>query len=384
MNLAGVAGPGSVRPTTHFGWGSLERLADLVDRYAPTRVVVVSGARSYQLSGAAQRIARCLPGIAVHEFVRPGELPTLDDVRAGAELLQNARPELIIAVGGGGVIDLAKAMRTTFSVHLDGDGKRIDVLAGETARPPLVAIPTTAGTGAEVTQFAVVYIDGVKHSIDHPAVLPDDAIVDPSLTATLSPRVTASTGMDALAQSIESIWSVHSTDRSRRHASRAVRLALDNLEAAVVAPTRRPREAMAMAAHLSGLAINQTRTTACHAVSYPMTAHFGVPHGHAVALTLPAMLVFNAQVEQRDVNDPGGIEAVREKVNLVLELLGVDTPEAGCDRLRQLMERISLETSLAQLGIVDLDVILAEGFDPERAGNNPRRLSADSLRAMLA
>ena len=229
----------------------------------------------------------------------------------------------------------------------------------------------------------MLYVDGVKHSLDHPSVMPDVAIVDASLTTSLGPRATAITGLDALAQGIESIWSVNSTPESRRDAERAVALATARLEDAVLRPSREAREAMALAAHLSGRAINLTRTTACHAASYPMTVHHGIPHGHAVALTLPAMLAFNAQVGATDVTDPGGVEAVRAKVDIVLRLLGARDAAEGRDRLLRLMRRIGLETSLAQLGVHDVDQIVAEGFNPDRAGNNPRRLTPEALRAML-
>ena len=121
-------------------------------------------------------------------------------------------------------------------------------------RFPSFAIPTTAGTGAETTQFAVLYVGGIKHSLDHPRLRPDVAIVDPALTMSVGPRATAASGLDALAQGIESIWSGASTAHSRRYAARAVRLALACLERAVADGAREAREGMSLAAHLSGRA----------------------------------------------------------------------------------------------------------------------------------
>jgi alcohol dehydrogenase class IV len=279
-------------------------------------------------------------------------------------------------------------MRANVSIVDDAGEPRLALAAGSAAAPaadvPLVAIPTTAGTGAETTQFAVVYIGRIKHSIDHAALRPNVAIVDPALTASIGPRASAASGMDALAQGIESIWSVASTAHSRRAATRAVRLALSCLEAAVVEGTREGRIGMSMAAHLSGLAINETRTTASHAASYPLTARHGIPHGHAVALTLPAMLEFNAGVGPDDVLDPGGVVAARAKLGVVLDVLGVPDAAAGRRRLLDLMTRLGLETTLGELGITDLDPLVAEGFNPARAGNNPRRHTPEVLRSMLA
>jgi alcohol dehydrogenase class IV len=378
------ARPAPRRQEAFFGWGATARLGEVVERARPSRILLVSGPRSYAASGAAAAIEPVLASRAVTRIERADTYPTVEEVARGRELLDASRPELIVAVGGGAVLDLAKAMRVRFSVVGDAAEARLVLAPDPVATVPLVAIPTTAGTGAETTQFAVVYVGSIKHSLDHPQLRPDVAIIDPALSASVGPRASAASGMDALAQGIESIWSVASTAHSRRAASRAVRLALSCLEAAVVEGTRAGRIGMSMAAHLSGRAINETRTTACHAASYPMTARYGIPHGHAVALTLPAMLEFNAGVEPADAIDPGGVDAVRAKLDVVVELLGVAEAAAGRRRLLDLMRRIGLETTLGELGVTDLDPIVAEGFNPARAGNNPRRLTPDVLRAMLA
>ena len=357
-------------------------MRDILESRKVSSVLLVAGPRSYQETGAAKVLEPLLEGRHVERFQRRDPYPTLEDIERGREVLRRSRPELIIAVGGGAVLDVAKAMRVPFRV-VDRHGRTALVVDGPPPIVPLVAVPTTAGTGAETTRFAVVYVDGRKHSLDHAAVMPDHAIVDPSLTDSLDARETAITGLDALAQAIESIWSVASTDHSQRYAVRAARLALACLEEAALRPSSRARAAMSLAAHLSGRAIDQTRTTACHAASYPMTARYGIPHGHAVALTLPAMLVFNAGVGDRDVVDPRGVAVVRRRIATILTLLGVREPEAGRRRLLDLMQRLSLETSLEELGIRDVDVILAEGLSPERAGNNPRRITRQDLREML-
>ena len=368
------------------GWGAAARLGEVLAGVAPDRasVVLVSGPRSYAASGAAVALEPALAAVRVTRIERSDAYPTVEDVARGRAAAREAEPDVIVAVGGGAVLDLAKAMRARYTVEGTPGGRRLSAAPGRELDVPLVALPTTAGTGAETTQFAVVYADGIKHSLDDPALRPEVAIVDPALTTSIGPRATAASGMDALAQGIESIWSVASTPRSRRPAARAVRLALGCLEPAVVDGTREARAGMSLAAHLSGTAINVTRTTACHAASYPMTVRHGIPHGHAVALTLPAMLEFNAGVTSDDVIDPGGVEAVRAKLGIVLDLLGVRDAAAGRRRLLDLLDRISLEPTLADLGVAELDPIVAEGFNPQRAGNNPRRLTPEVLRAMLA
>ncbi len=380
-----AAEPAAIRrQQTRFGWGAAGRLREFVASAGASRVVLVTGPNSYRASGAAAQLDPILGPLQVTAIERSDAYPTLEDVERARAILDAADPDLVVAVGGGAVLDLAKAIRARFTTIGSGSDRRLELDAQPIVDVPLVAIPTTAGTGAETTQFAVLYVDGIKHSLDHPGLRPDVAIVDPALTASVGPRSTAASGMDALAQGIESIWSVASTDHSRRSATRAVRRALACLEPAVRTGARAAREGMSLAAHLSGRAINETRTTACHAASYPLTARHGIAHGHAVALTLPAMLEFNAGVTADDVNDPGGVEAVRVKIAIVLRLLGVPDPAAGRRRLLDLMRAVSLETTPAELGIHDLEPIIAEGFNPARAGNNPRRLTPDVLHAMLA
>lgn len=368
-----------------FGWGAAGRLREIVATRRASRVVLVSGPRSYQASGAAAQVEPILAPLQITRIERSDAYPTLEDVARGRRALLDAAPDLIVAVGGGAVLDLAKSIRARFDVTGDGPDTRLQLAREPVDAIPLVALPTTAGTGAETTQFAVLYVGGIKHSLDHPGLRPEFAIVDPSLTMSVGPRSTAASGLDALAQGIESIWSGASTPHSRRYAGRAVRLALGCLERAVADGSREAREGMSMAAHLSGRAINETRTTACHAASYPMTVRHGIPHGHAVALTLPAMLEFNAGATADDVLDGGGLDSVRAKIALVLDLLGAADAAAGRQRLLDLIRRLSLETTLAELGVGgdDLDPIVAEGFNPARAGNNPRRLTPDVLRAML-
>lgn len=370
---------------TWFGWERLQPgLTALLDRLRPGRLLLLVGPHSFGSSGAADQVAPLLRDFHVVRFERSEGYPTVEELKRGAASLAASRPELIIAIGGGGVMDLAKAMRVPFAVGSDGMPVVRSAASAPSGPIPLVAIPTTAGSGAEATRFSVVYVDGIKHSLDDPRIRPDFAIVDPSLTRSVSPRGTAVTGLDALAQGIESIWSVASTPQSRRSAERAVRLALRHLETAVTAPTREARCGMALAAHLAGLAIDTTRTTASHAASYPMTVRHGIPHGHAVGLTLPAMLVYNAAVGNDDVVDGGGVAAVRQKIGIILRLLGVPDAEAGRRRLLDLMVRIGLETSLAELGVHDADRIVAEGINPQRAGNNPRRITPEALFGILA
>lgn len=246
-------------------------------------------------------------------------------------------------------------------------------------------VPTTAGTGSESTHFSVVYIGDEKYSLAHPSMLPDTVILDPALTESMPPYLAACTGMDAVCQAIESWWSVNSTAESREYSRQSLALGLRNLEKAVTDPDRDARECMLLASNLSGRAINIARTTVAHAVSYPITSRFRVPHGHAVALTLPWFFEFNDEVDAGSVQDRRGVDHVRGVLNEILEALGVASSREARELLVDLAGRIGLATTLSPLGIGpdDIDAIVRHGLSPHRAENNPRRVSGDDLRRIL-
>lgn len=366
--------------------GSIRTLRDLVASIHPAEVLVIAGGRSYELSGAAEAIGTALAGHSV-TFIRdvPSD-PNTDDVNAAIRTFRTKPPDLVIAVGGGSVIDLAKAVRALAPVTEDATPYLTGELLAEQPGPPLIAIPTTAGTGSEATRYAVFTVGGEKRPIARRALLPEHAILDPTLTESLPPAVTASTGLDALAQAMESMWSTRSTDVSYEEARSALLLTLGNLEAAVHHPDRESRRAMCSAAHLAGRAINVSATTTPHALSFHLTTEYGVPHGHAVALTLGAILEYNAAVSDGDCADPRGAPHVHTVMIDVLDILGAETPAEGRTLLEQLVGRLGLETTLAGVGVVSSEQRrrLASSASPIRMATNPRRFTQESLVALVA
>ena len=157
----------------------------------------------------------------------------------------------------------------------------------DTELVPLVAIPTTTGTGSETTQFAVIYRDNIKHSLSSAKLLPNHVFLVPKFTQAQPFPVRAAAGFDALSQAIESYWSGHGTTESDKAALDAIPLAASRLTMGLVDFTEEVAADMQEAAHLAGIAINTTKTTAPHALSYALTTDYGVDHGHAVGLLLP-------------------------------------------------------------------------------------------------
>lgn len=365
--------------------GALNILEEVLHRITPRNILLVTGKISYTSSGAEAILTKLLQPYQFYRFCEFEQNPRIADVERGLTLFQQQKFDAVIAVGGGSVLDVAKLI----NIFAAQNASPLDIIKHreniQHHGVPLIAIPTTAGSGSEATHFAVVYIDKAKYSVAHKNILPDIAIVDPSLTHSMPARVTAVTGMDALSQAIEAFWSVNSTEQSKAYAREAIHLVIDNLENAVHAPSNESRYAMCKASHLAGGAINLSKTTAPHAMSYAMTSYFGVPHGHAVSLTLGEWLVYNSQVSDEDVVDSRGARYVRDAINELNELLGGYNAVALRDKMSNLMQRIGLETSLGELGITseaDYNLIVGS-VNLERLANNPRRVTRAFVEELL-
>lgn len=269
-----------------IGKESILELLPILKKYDPKHIFLVRGKSSYTTCGAEQVINQVVSELncELTEFLEFSENPKSEDLEKGLSLLRTQRPDVIIGVGGGSAMDMAKLIRFFFSYEGDIIGK---VFQKTKKRIPLIAIPTTSGTGAETTSFSVVYKDKVKYSVEHEEMLPDYALVYPPFTYGNPMYLTACTGFDALAQAIEAYWNRNANKESDDYAEKAISLLWRNLPMAINNPTEEVREKVSEGSYWAGRAINITKTTAPHAFSYPFTSYYGYPHGHAVALTFP-------------------------------------------------------------------------------------------------
>lgn len=266
-----------------IGNESINEWLQYMQSIAPRCCFLVRGKHSYEQCGGMQVMENLkqLTNCEIVEFCEFSVNPKIEDAHVGVERFVQSKADVIVAIGGGSVMDMAKLIR-----HLSTEKGRI---------VPLHAMPTTSGTGAEATHFAVIYIDGKKQSIAADDVLPDVAVVYPPFTYKNDAYLTACTGFDALAQAIESYWSNGATDESRKYAVRAIGLLWKQLPQLVQAPTIELRKQVAEGAYWAGRAINISTTTAPHAFSYVFTSKYGYPHGHAVALTFPFFMRLNGR-----------------------------------------------------------------------------------------
>lgn len=370
----------------YIGLNSIKSLKSILEEFSAKKLFLVTGKTSYIKSGAKELLDNLITDYEVQRFWDFDQNPKLKDLKRGVETFNRDNYDVIIAVGGGSVIDMAKLINFSAVNNLNIQEYLKNPQADIRKPNPLIAIPTTSGSGSEATQFAVFYLDATKYSLDNKYILPDIAIVDPCLTMSMPKYITATTALDALSQAIESYWSINANDESKKFAREAIELIISNLISAVNEPNISARLTMAKAANLAGKAINITRTTASHAVSYPLTSYFGIPHGHAVALTLPAMLEYNAGVNDDDVLDPRGCKYVQKTINEITCLWGKNGTGATKQAISDLMQKAGLETRLSRLGVnsqKDIETIINNSFNSGRTKNNPRRLTKKALRAIL-
>ena len=352
----------------HFGAdGSQGCLRQILRNRTVRRVLLVSGKKSFEISGASSWVLPVLSDIEVICFRDFSENPDLADLQKALASFHKQPFNLIIAIGGGSVLDMAKLIGFFCASGLNPDSYLNQKEDAEFEKQFLVAIPTTAGTGSEATHFAVLYRDKVKYSVADKRILPDVAIVNPDLSSAMPPYLTACTGMDALAQAIESHWAVGATDESREYAAKAIQQSLQHLERAVNDPDEESRAGMAEAAYWAGRAINISKTTLCHALSYSITAHFNYPHGHAVALTLPFVLEYNL------TNMP-----VAETQQILRLMNAPDIVSAKCKIVR-LTRKIGMN-GILPVSSNDVYTVLSDGVNPERLKNNPGLLTDHLLK----
>jgi len=371
----------------YTGYNSIDNLERILNLESFRNVFLVTGKKSFENTKIKQIIYNSLRNFNFFQFNNFTPNPKIEDIENGLQAFQTEKFDVIIAVGGGSVIDMAKCI----SIFSTNEGTPEQLILKKkpinTKGVPLIRVPTTSGSGSEATHFAVVYIKKNKHSLAEPKYMqPEYVIIDPQFTYDLPKNITAYSGMDALTQAIESFWNINSTVESKNYSEKAIKLIMENLLKVVLNPDKISRLNMALAANYAGKAINMTKTTACHAISYPITSYFNVPHGHAVALSLPPMIVYNSNVKENDVLDSRGVNFVKKVMKELIAIIDASNFLKAKETISQLMKNIELETKLSELGIKtkeDIDVIIKNGFNPERVKNNPRKLDEYQLRAIL-
>lgn len=349
-----------------FGDGRLKSLSKAVQSIGGTHGLLVTSRSFSQMaeqlkSDADNHIQE------IYCDVRPN--PELRFTDACAALIRQRKLDFVIALGGGSVLDSAKAAA---AIALEGKSIR-HYFGTDCSLPivglPIIALPTTAGTGSEVTSVSVLSDGDQKLPLSSPALMAKIAIIDPELTVSLPPYLTACTGMDALCHSIEGYSSINHQPICDALAVRASKLILENLETAVQdGENRKARRALAAASVLAGLSFAIPKTTGPHACSYPLTAQYDIPHGEACGLTIDWFLRINRKVP---------------RIQRLANELGFADIEFLADRIGKLRHAIGLRDSLTDINLSEEQIHkLAQDSMHPNLYNNPTPVTSEMLEEM--
>ncbi len=310
--------------------------------------------------------------------------PLNEDVCKGIDLLKAEKCDSILAVGGGSAIDVAKCIKLAV-LAAEGNDAIIPPLvntrvACDGTKLPFIAIPTTAGTGSESTHNAVMYYEGSKQTVTNDGVLPDYALLVPSVLKTLPLYQKKCTMMDALCQGIESWWSVNSTEESYEYSRKTIELIMQNWRSYIFDNDDEAAAQIALAANYGGRAINITATTAAHAMSYKITSLYKLPHGHAVAVCLPEIWQYMIGNMDKCI-DARGTNYLCEIFNKIAKSMGCDKPQEAIATFRQLMTDMELKNPVATDLEKELETLSAS-VNPVRLKNNPVGLDVETIRGL--
>jgi len=354
-----------------FGNGEAVNLGAYLEQKNLSKALLIADPIVVEL-GLAEKLKEAAGGRILDVITDVEPNPTVHNVNRCVAKLKQIEAECVIAIGGGSSIDCAKAVCGAAFMNCSGE----ELMNGKAivGALPLIAIPTTAGTGSEVTPVTVLSWkeEGKKAALGSPHLFPVMAIVDPVLTYTCPKSVTAISGIDVIAHALDSLCSVKSNDITASIAIKATRIAFDYLAVAVSnGQDLVAREQMAQASVLAGLAFAQTGTTGSHACSYILTSKYDIPHGEACAFTLDAWYEINAQANPK-LNDYAKEMGFKDASDLAIQL-------------NQLKKQIGLRTTLAEIGIRDdeIDGVVKGCLAAANMPNNIAQIGFDGVKEIF-
>lgn len=297
--------------------------------------------------------------------------PQYESVVNGVRLLKQIGADTIVVVGGGSAMDVAKCIKLFSNMDENENFLEQRIIPNNMH---LIAVPTTAGTGSEATRFAVIYYNDEKQSITHETAIPEAVLMDPAVLETLPEYQRKVTMLDAFCHSIESFWSVNSTDESREYSKKALRLIMEHYPL-YLKNEKSGNAAMLRAANIAGKAINITQTTAGHAMCYKLTSLYGIAHGHAAALCVSVLWPY--MVEHTDMCvDPRGKEYLKDTLDEIAGAMGFTRGKEAARYFKEFVEKLELKKP--QPDNSDYEV-LKDSVNPVRLKNHPIKLTDEAI-----
>ena len=364
-----------------FSFSTKKDLELFIKNKSFKRFFVLAGKNSYKLSGAKKFFDKVLKNTQSKIYFKYSSFPDYSELKKITFAIRKFSPDLIIAVGGGSVLDYAK-IANVLEISKNLDKKIINSnYSIKKKNAKLIAIPTTAGSGAEVTSSSVIYINKIKYSIEDKILKPDYFFLIPDFIKGASKKIKSAAGFDAISQAIESLISKRSNAQSVQFAKKSLKISLKYYLNFLKNPNLTNTSAMSIAANLSGKAINISKTTAPHAVSYPFTSIYNISHGHAVSLTLNDFIRFNyLNLKYAKCNFD-----LKKRYEILFSLIGGKTLNDLDSYLSNLKKNANLETNFNKLGInleKGLPKIMS-GINNSRLLNNPINLNMQDVKFIL-
>jgi len=346
------------------------------------KIFIITGENSFYKS-KANLLIKFSKNKTLKFFFKKSKFPELPELYLILKEVNSFKPDIILSIGGGAVIDYSKIVSIFDYRFLKDLHKNLLKYENISKKKiyPLIALPTTAGAGAEVTSNAVIYIKGIKYSVENPLLIPNYYFLFPSLIIKNPKSLKSSAGFDAIAQSVESLISIKSNKTSLYYAKKSLELSLTNYLPFIKKPNIENSNKMLISSNLAGKAINISKTTAPHAVSYPFSSMFGVSHGHAVSLTFEKFLLFNYLNLNRSLSSFN----LNDRYKKIFELFKVKNINELCQKIKYIKYQANLSDSFTKLGInisESSDKILNQ-INTLRLKNNPVMLTKNDIRKIL-
>ncbi len=360
----------------YFGDNSIEVLGEEARRLGTKALFVTTNrARVARKTGYYDKIMELLKssGLSVYEYIDVEHDPPIDNVMRVGEVFKDKGVDLIVAFGGGSALDAGKAIAVGLSL---GDVRRYvfpNMVEEEVI--PVIAIPTTCGTGSEVTRYSILTDKAInkKVALTGYPIIPRVAIVDPLTLKTLPGNLTAWTGFDALSHALEAYLSRKSNPLIEPIALEAAKLVVDNIVEAYKGSMNAKRK-LHLASTMAGLAINTAGTTMVHGLGYYLTTHHGVHHGLANAVYLPFVLKYNLE----NIDD--------RKVSKLLKTFNTETVDEFLSTICRTLDATGIPSSLAELGLSqsELEAMVRNALEYRRnMENNPVEVNEETLRTVI-
>lgn len=368
-----------------FGRGSISKLNKSLTKLRGSRVLLITGKNSYEKSPKRLEVESNLDGFLVQRYCDVDLNPDIENLINGVRFANQFNPDIIVGLGGGSVLDTAKLI----SILPANESEIRDIIIGIKRVPArikhLILAPTTSGSGSEATQFAVSYVGKKKYSVSSLEMLPDMVFLDSEFTDTMPKELTATTAFDAISQAIESFWAVGATRQSMNYASTSISAILEIFYTLLTNPTSECRDQMMISSNLAGKAINISKTTGPHAISYALTKYFRIPHGIAVILTLAAFFEFNTNMINSIPNKPIEIAEYEQRIARLYQIMRAENSAEVIIKINKMIKQAGLKPGLKNFGLINPEdlILLTESVNIERLNNNPLSIDKSQLMTIL-